>query len=60
LSTDFTFHPGDMIAGGTAAGTAADSSNIVDGVFAPELFLKRGDYVEMRSPAIETLSAHIV
>ena len=29
LSTDFTFYPGDVISGGTAAGTAADSSPIL-------------------------------
>lgn len=60
LSTDFTFHPGDLITGGTAAGTAADSSTITDGVFAPERFLKPGDHVEIRSAAIGTLAARIV
>ena len=61
LSQDFTFHPGDMISGGTAAGTAADSSEISrEGIFAPERFLKPGDVVEMRSPAIGTLAARIV
>ena len=61
LSTDFTFHPGDMISGGTAAGTAADSSpRSPEGVSAPERFLKPGDKVEMRSPKIGTLAAQIV
>jgi acylpyruvate hydrolase len=61
LSADFTFHPGDMIAGGTGAGTAADSSpRSPDGVVAPDRFLKPGDRVEMRSPAIGTLAAQIV
>jgi 2-keto-4-pentenoate hydratase/2-oxohepta-3-ene-1,7-dioic acid hydratase in catechol pathway len=60
LSTDFTFVPGDFISGGTAAGTAADSSTIKDGVFAPELFLKPGDKVEIRSAPIGTLAAQIV
>jgi 2-keto-4-pentenoate hydratase/2-oxohepta-3-ene-1,7-dioic acid hydratase in catechol pathway len=61
LSTDFTFHPGDIISGGTAAGTAADSSDISpEGVFAPERFLKPGDSVEIRSAPIGTLAAHIV
>lgn len=60
LSTDFTFQPGDMISGGTAAGTAADSSDIVDGVFAPERFLKIGDSVEIRSDRIGSLSARVV
>ena len=61
LSADFTFHPGDMIAGGTAKGTAADSSaRLPEGGSAPERFLKAGDRVEMRSPAIGTLAAQIV
>ena len=61
LSKDFTFHPGDLIAGGTAKGTAADSSaRLPDGSASPERFLKAGDHVEMRSPQIGTLAAHIV
>ncbi|MGA2394940.1 MAG: fumarylacetoacetate hydrolase family protein [Candidatus Lustribacter sp.] len=60
LSADLTFYPGDIISGGTAKGTAADSSPRVDGVAAPERFLKPGDEVEMRSPAIGTLAARIV
>ena len=61
LSTDFTFYPGDVISGGTAAGTAADSSpRSAEGVSAPERFLKPGDNVDMRSPKIGTLSAKIV
>ena len=43
LTTDFTFHPGDMISGGTAAGTAADSSErLPDGTSAPERFPQAG------------------
>ena len=61
LSTDFTFRPGDMISGGTAAGTAADSSDItIDGVFAPERFLNIGDEVEIRAEKIGSLRAQIV
>ena len=61
LSRDFTFYSGDMITGGTAAGTAADSSDIsADGVFAPERFLKPGDRVEIRSPQIGSLETTIV
>jgi acylpyruvate hydrolase len=61
LSRDFTFYPGDMISGGTAAGTAADSSPLLeDGTPAPERFLKPGDVVEVSSPAIGTLAARIV
>jgi 2-keto-4-pentenoate hydratase/2-oxohepta-3-ene-1,7-dioic acid hydratase in catechol pathway len=61
LSRDFTFYPGDMITGGTAAGTAADTSDIsADGVFAPERFLKPGDRVEIRSPQIGSFETTIV
>jgi 2-keto-4-pentenoate hydratase/2-oxohepta-3-ene-1,7-dioic acid hydratase in catechol pathway len=61
LSRDFTFHPGDMIGGGTGAGTAADSSpTLEDGRPGPDRFLKPGDTVEIRSPAIGTLRSHIV
>ena len=61
LSRDLTLYPGDIISGGTAAGTAADSSpRLADGQLAPERFLKAGDVVEIRSPAIGTLRARIV
>jgi 2-keto-4-pentenoate hydratase/2-oxohepta-3-ene-1,7-dioic acid hydratase in catechol pathway len=61
LSRDLTFFPGDVISGGTAAGTAADSSAWSnDGGYAPERFLKPGDVVELRSPAIGVLSSRIV
>jgi 2-keto-4-pentenoate hydratase/2-oxohepta-3-ene-1,7-dioic acid hydratase in catechol pathway len=61
LSRDLTLYPGDIISGGTAAGTAADSSpRMGDGQFAPERFLKAGDVVEIRSQPIGTLQARIV
>jgi acylpyruvate hydrolase len=61
LSRDFTFHAGDIISGGTAMGTAADSSSYdAAGIAAPERFLKPGDLVEMRSPAVGTLTTRIV
>ncbi|HEX3537564.1 MAG TPA: fumarylacetoacetate hydrolase family protein [Stellaceae bacterium] len=61
LSADLTLHPGDIISGGTAAGTAADSSPLLaDGTSAPERYLKPGDTVEIRSPAIGTLRTRIV
>jgi 2-keto-4-pentenoate hydratase/2-oxohepta-3-ene-1,7-dioic acid hydratase in catechol pathway len=61
LTTDLTLYPGDVISGGTAKGTAADSSaRLPDGTAAPEKFLKTGDVVEHRSPVIGTLSARIV
>lgn len=61
LSRDFTFYPGDMIAGGTAAGTASDSGPLLDdGMPAPEPFLKPGDVAEIRNPVIGALRANIV
>ncbi len=61
LSRDFTLYPGDIISGGTAAGTAADSSELLpDNTSAPERFLKPGDVVEMKSPAIGTLKTRVV
>jgi 2-keto-4-pentenoate hydratase/2-oxohepta-3-ene-1,7-dioic acid hydratase in catechol pathway len=57
LSRDFTFVPGDMISGGTGKGTAADQTpRPAEGqARAKDLFLKRGDVVEVSSPAIGTL-----
>ena len=61
LSRDLTLQPGDVVTGGTAKGTAADSSALMsDGSSAPELFLKPGDVVEVTSPAIGTLRNRIV
>jgi acylpyruvate hydrolase len=58
--SDLTLYPGDIISGGTAAGTAADSSpRLADGNFAPERFLKPGDVVRITSPAIGALEARI-
>jgi len=60
LSRDFTFYPGDMISGGTGAGTAADSSPTQpDGKPLPDRFLKPGDVVEISTPSIGTLRAYI-
>jgi 2-keto-4-pentenoate hydratase/2-oxohepta-3-ene-1,7-dioic acid hydratase in catechol pathway len=60
LSRDFTFVPGDVIAGGTNAGTAADKSErSPDGSWLPELFLKVGDVVELSSPRIGMLRNRI-
>jgi 2-keto-4-pentenoate hydratase/2-oxohepta-3-ene-1,7-dioic acid hydratase in catechol pathway len=61
LSRDFTLYPGDIISGGTAAGTAADSSELLpDSTSAPERFLKPGDIVEMRSASIGSLRTRVV
>ena len=61
LSQDFTFVPGDVIAGGTSAGTAADKSRrSPDGKRPLDLFLKIGDTVEVSSSKIGGLSNKIV
>ncbi len=61
LSRDFTLYPGDIISGGTAAGTAADSSELLpDNTSAPERFLKPGDMVEMKSPVVGSLRTRVV
>ncbi len=61
LSRDFTLYPGDVISGGTAAGTAADLSELLaDKTSAPERFLKPGDVVEMRSSSIGSLRTRVV
>jgi len=60
LSRDFTLYPGDMISGGTGAGTAADSSQTGDdGNPLPDRFLKVGDVVDIVSPQIGTLRTNI-
>jgi len=56
LSRDLTLYPGDIISGGTGAGTAQDSSvRIGDGTLSPERFLRVGDLVEIASPQIGVL-----
>jgi 2-keto-4-pentenoate hydratase/2-oxohepta-3-ene-1,7-dioic acid hydratase in catechol pathway len=61
LSRDFTFYAGDIISGGTAIGTAADSSPMLqDGTPSNETFINPGDSVEIRSPAIGSLRARVV
>ena len=61
LSKDFTFVPGDVISGGTNAGTAADKSKKgPDGAKPLDLFLKPGDVIEVSSPSIGVLRNKIV
>ena len=61
LSRDFTFYPGDILSGGTGAGTAADSSvTMENGMPSPDRFLKPGDVVEVSSPSIGTLRNRII
>ena len=61
LSRDFTFVPGDVIAGGTSVGTAADQTKrAADGSRPKALFLKVGDVVEISSPSIGVLRNRII
>jgi 2-keto-4-pentenoate hydratase/2-oxohepta-3-ene-1,7-dioic acid hydratase in catechol pathway len=61
LSRDFTFVPGDIILGGTGAGTAQDSTKLNDdGTRPKDRFLKKGDVVEVSSPAIGVLANGVV
>jgi 2-keto-4-pentenoate hydratase/2-oxohepta-3-ene-1,7-dioic acid hydratase in catechol pathway len=65
LSQDMTLLPGDVISAGTTAGTAMDSSELIDGpngtkVRAPDLFLKPGDTVEVSNPLMGTLRNRVV
>ena len=61
LSRDFTFLPGDVVSGGTGAGTALDSSpKGADGKWAPDRFVKPGDVLEVSSPPIGMLRNRVV
>ena len=61
LSRDFSFVSGDVIAGGTSAGTAADTSRRkTESAQSQNLFLKIGDVVELSSPQIGKLANRIV
>lgn len=61
LTRDFTFAPGDVLAGGTGTGTALDASERRDdGSLAPDLFLRPGDLVELSSPQIGVLRNRVV
>jgi 2-keto-4-pentenoate hydratase/2-oxohepta-3-ene-1,7-dioic acid hydratase in catechol pathway len=62
LSRDFTFVPGDIISGGTAKGTALDQTpRPPEGQpRAQDLFLKRGDTVEVSSPQVGVLANRVI
>jgi 2-keto-4-pentenoate hydratase/2-oxohepta-3-ene-1,7-dioic acid hydratase in catechol pathway len=61
LSRDFTLLPGDVIAGGTGAGTVMDANRPAPGGAWPqEKFLQVGDKVEVSSPPIGTIRNQIV
>ena len=61
LSKDQTFRPGDLISGGTCAGTAADSAHYdANNVADPSGFLRPGHLVEVSSPQIGVLRNKVV
>ncbi len=61
MSEDFTLLSGDVLSGGTGAGTAVDSTVVDnDGRLPFDKFLHDGDTVEVSSPGLGTLNAHIV
>jgi acylpyruvate hydrolase len=61
LTRDLTLYPGDMISGGSGAGTAMDSTpRGADGFIPPERFLKVGDTVEVESASIGLLRNRII
>ena len=66
MSDNMYILPGDVISAGTTAGTAQDSSPILEAqegrqpVRAPELFLHVGDTVEISNPIMGTLSNTVI
>ncbi len=61
MTRDMTFYPGDMICGGTCAGTALDTSpRDADGKTKPDNFLKLGDVIEAWVEKIGTLRNPVV
>jgi acylpyruvate hydrolase len=68
ISEDMTLLPGDVFSAGTTAGTAQDSSPVMEGQEAsgqqakrdPRLFLKPGDVVEISNPVMGVLRNQVV
>ena len=61
LSQDLTLLAGDVLSGGTGAGTAFDTTvPEADGTIPRDLFLDAGDEVELSSPVHGSLTASIV
>jgi 2-keto-4-pentenoate hydratase/2-oxohepta-3-ene-1,7-dioic acid hydratase in catechol pathway len=61
LSADFTIFPGDVLSGGTGAGTGIDQTvPNEDGSWPQDLFLRPGDQVEVRSREIGSLVNTVV
>jgi 2-keto-4-pentenoate hydratase/2-oxohepta-3-ene-1,7-dioic acid hydratase in catechol pathway len=60
ISRDFTLVPGDIILGGTGAGTAQDSTKLnANGSRPTARFLRKGQIVDVSSPAIGHLTSTI-
>lgn len=60
ITRDMSLYPGDIICGGTCAGTALDTSPRVEGKTKPDNFLKPGDVLEASIEGIGTLKTRIV
>lgn len=60
ITRDMSLYPGDIICGGTCAGTALDTSPRVDGKTKPDNFLKPGDLLEASIEGIGVLKTRIV
>ncbi|MEU0265117.1 fumarylacetoacetate hydrolase family protein [Nocardioides sp. NPDC006303] len=61
MSEDLTLLPGDLLGGGTGAGTAVDSTRpAADGTLPLDRFLKPGDRVEVSAARLGTLMARVV
>lgn len=61
LSRDLTLRPGDVISGGSPAGTAGDSSDYdPDGIPSGDRFVRTGDEVEVSSPRIGVLRNRVL
>jgi 2-keto-4-pentenoate hydratase/2-oxohepta-3-ene-1,7-dioic acid hydratase in catechol pathway len=61
LSRDFTFLPGDVVSGGTGAGTALDTTiRDAEGKLPPDRFVKPGDVLEVSSPGVGLLRNRVV
>ena len=61
VTRDLTLYPGDIVCGGTCAGTAADlTPRGPDRKQAPDLFLKPGDVIEPWVDKIGSMKIHIV
>ena len=60
MSQDLTIFAGDVLSGGTGAGTVVDSTPQVNGKTPLEAFLKVGDVVEVSAPNLGVLRGQVV